>query len=49
VALPAGTHHFRLEYRPRAFVVGAWVSGLAVLAYAVVVAVVVVAIARARR
>ncbi len=49
VALPAGAHHFRLEYRPRAFVVGAWVSALAVVAYAAVLTVSGVAAARARR
>jgi hypothetical protein len=49
VALPPGTHHFRLEYRPRAFVVGAWMSVGAVLLYAAVLTVSGVAAARARR
>lgn len=37
VPLGEGFHHLRMEYRPRAFVIGAWVSGLslaAVLAWA---------------
>jgi hypothetical protein len=34
VALASGRHHFHLIYRPLAFVVGAWFSGAAWLAYA---------------
>jgi hypothetical protein len=33
IPLPAGRHHFRLEYRPTAFVIGTWVTVLSVLAY----------------
>ncbi len=33
IALPAGSHHLRLDYRPPAFVVGSWVTGLALVVY----------------
>jgi hypothetical protein len=45
IALPAGKHHLRLEYRPRAFVVGRWVTLVALFAYALAV----VRVARAGR
>jgi hypothetical protein len=35
VPLGAGSHHFYLEYRPTAFVIGKWISILAWLAFAV--------------
>lgn len=38
VPLGAGHHRLRLEYRPTAFVVGAWISALATIAYAGVLA-----------
>lgn len=31
VALEAGSHRLRIEYRPRSFVVGAWISGVALV------------------
>jgi hypothetical protein len=46
IPLEPGRHHLRLEYRPRAFVVGAWVSAASLLVYAGLVA---VCFARRRR
>jgi uncharacterized membrane protein YfhO len=34
IPLARGHHHLRLEYRPRAFVVGAWVSVVSLVVYA---------------
>ena len=34
IPLSAGAHHFRMEYRPRAFVLGELISVIAVIAYA---------------
>jgi hypothetical protein len=39
VPLAAGHHHLRIEYRPRAFVIGQWISGMALVLYAVLTAV----------
>ena len=36
IPLTAGSHHFRLEYRPDGFVVGRWVTVLSLLVYAAV-------------
>ena len=33
ISLAAGAHHLRLEYRPRAFVVGLWITTVSVAAY----------------
>jgi hypothetical protein len=33
IPLAAGAHHLRLEYRPRAFVVGLWITTVSVAAY----------------
>ena len=33
IPLPAGRHHFRLEYRPTGFVVGRWMTILSLLVY----------------
>jgi len=38
VPLEAGSHHFRMEYRPRAFVRGAQITLLALMAYGAVLA-----------
>jgi hypothetical protein len=45
VPLQAGRHRLLLEYRPRAFVVGAWISSVLVVVYAVALA----ALVRRRR
>jgi hypothetical protein len=37
IPLAAGRHHVRLEYRPTAFVVGAWLTVVALLAYTVAI------------
>jgi Bacterial membrane protein YfhO len=39
IPLAAGHHHFRLEYRPAAVVIGAWISLAALAAYAGAIAV----------
>jgi len=46
IPLPAGRHHLRLEYRPRAFVIGCWVSAISSVAF--VLACTLVGLARRR-
>ncbi len=38
VPLAAGHHHLRVEYKPRAFVIGAWISLFSLVMYAAVLA-----------
>jgi len=33
IPLKVGKHHFRVDYRPVQFVIGAWVSGIAWIGY----------------
>jgi len=46
IPLDRGRHHFRLAYRPRAFVVGTWVTLVSLVGYA---GLVVVCVRRRRR